>query len=90
MLIIVEFSSTLSCIPEVDSRTRMFILNVPVGPIGIDGVPMEKTWGPGFLSSLLGLFSLSFFQHKLLLCGPQLVPIFDSTGHVLPKSDGSR
>lgn len=68
----------------------MFILNVPVGPIGSDGVPVEKTWGPGFLSSLLGLFPLSFFQHKLLLCGRQLVPILDSTGHVLPKSDRSR
>lgn len=67
----------------------MFILNVPVGPVGSDGVPVEKTWRPGFVSSLLGLFPLSFFQHKLLLCGHELVPIFDSTGHVLPKSDGS-
>lgn len=68
----------------------MFILKVPVGPIGSDGVPVEKTWAPGFLSSLLGLFPLSFFQYKLLLCGPQLVPVFNSTGHVLPKSDESR
>lgn len=89
-MIIVEYSSTLSCIAEVVSRTIMFILNVPVGPIGRDGVPVEKKWGPGSLSSLLGLFPLSFFQHKLLLCGPQLVPIFDCTGHVLPKSDRSR
>lgn len=72
------------------SRTIAFILNVPVGPVGSDGVPVEEAWDPGFLSSLFGLFPLSFFQHKLLLCGPQLVPIFDSTGHVLPKSDGSR
>lgn len=63
-----------------------FVLNVPVGPIRRDGVLVEKTRGPGFLSSLPGLFPLSLLQHKLLLGGPQLVPIFDSTGHMLPQS----
>lgn len=90
MLTIAEDLSLLCCIPEVVTKTIMFILDVPVGPIGSDGVPVKKTWGPGFVPSLPGLFPLSFFEHKLLLCGPQLVPIFDSTGHVLPKSDGSK
>lgn len=64
----------------------VFILHVPVGPLGGDGVLMEKSWGPGFVSSLPGLSPLSFLQHKLLLGGPQLVPIHDGTGHMLPQS----
>lgn len=81
-----ERSSLPRSVPEVLSRTTAIILNVPVGPIRSDGVLVEKTWGPGFLSSLPGLLPLSFLQHKLLLRSPQLVSVFDSAGHVLPQS----
>lgn len=47
---------------------------------------MEKSRDPGFVSSLPGLSPLSLLQHKLLLGGPQLVPIHDGTGHMLPQS----
>lgn len=50
---------------------------------------MEKSCDPGFISSLPGLSPLSFLQHKLLLGGPQLVPIDDGTGHMLPQSAGT-
>jgi len=67
----------------------VFILHVPVGPLGGDGVLMEKSGGGGLVSSLPGLGPLSFLQHKLLLGGPQLVPVHDGAGHMLPQSDGA-
>lgn len=77
----------MSCVcPLFAWCESVFILYVPVGPLRADGVLMEKSRGPGFVSSLPGLFPLSFLQHKLLLGGPQLVPIHDGTGHVLPQS----
>lgn len=39
-----------------------------------------------FVSSLSDFSPLSFLQHKLLLGGPQLVPIHDGTDHMLPQS----
>lgn len=64
----------------------VLILHVLVGPLGGDRVLMEKPWNPGFVSSLSGLSPLSFLQYKLLLGGTHLVPIHDSTGHMLPQS----
>lgn len=64
----------------------VFILHVLVVPLRSDWVLMEKSRGPRFVSSLLGLSSLSFLKHKLLLSGLQLVPIHDCTGHMLPQS----
>lgn len=69
---------------------RALVLYVPVGPLGGDGVLMEESWVPGFLSSLPGFSSLSLLQHKLFLGGPQLIPVLDGAGHVLPQSVGSR
>lgn len=64
----------------------VFLLHVLVGPLGGDGVLMEESWGPGFVSPLPGLLPLSFLQHKLLLGGPVLVPVQDGSGHMLPQS----
>lgn len=64
----------------------VFLLHVPVGPLGGDRVLVEKLGAPGFVPSFLGLSPLSFLQHKLLLGGPQLVPVHDGAGHMLPES----
>lgn len=70
----------------LDQCDRVFLLDVPVAPLGRDGVWMEEFGAPGFVSSLSGFFPLSFFQHKLLLSGSHLVPIPDGAGHMLPQS----
>ncbi len=64
----------------------VFILHVLVGPLGSDGVLVEKSWDPWFVSSLFGLSPLSFLQHKLFLGGLKLVPFHDGPGHMLPQS----
>lgn len=69
-----------------DQRDSVYVLDVPVAPLGRDGVLMEQFRVPGFLSSLSGFFPLSFFQHKLLLSGFHLVPVPDGAGHMLPQS----
>lgn len=77
---------TLSAESPLHQCDRVFLLDVPVAPLGRDGVLMEEFGAPGFVSSLSGFFPLSFLQHKLLLSGSHLVPIPDGAGHMLPQS----